>query len=316
MTNIIAVNGVLLVLLTLAGLVPVLIGVYVYKDAKSRHMDAVLWTIIAILVPSFVGLIIYLVIRSNNNNLNCPSCHNPIAAEYVLCPYCGLPLKATCPTCETAVYSDWKVCPKCGAELPLSTDPAALYPKPKNDRKLILILLAAIVIPLTILAFAMVGISSFSSSSASFQMSGELPVGYKEGAVFPAVAEWVERCDENGQGIYVLEFSPQIAHEFYDFVSMPDSFPKTDKEDIFAVVLYISRDQGEIFGNRYISQGGVFECHGKTLDISYETTAIPSDDFTNYQFSYAIFISDNNTINKVRLLIDGRDVEYNLSVAN
>jgi len=36
-----------------------LVGVYVCRDAKARGMDAVLWTLAAILVPDFVGLIFY-----------------------------------------------------------------------------------------------------------------------------------------------------------------------------------------------------------------------------------------------------------------
>ena len=32
-------------------LIPILVGVYVYRDAKARRMDAVLWTIIAVIAP-------------------------------------------------------------------------------------------------------------------------------------------------------------------------------------------------------------------------------------------------------------------------
>lgn len=46
--------------------IPVLIGTYVYKDAKSRNMDAFLWTLVSILMPGFLGLIIYLIIRTNS----------------------------------------------------------------------------------------------------------------------------------------------------------------------------------------------------------------------------------------------------------
>ena len=42
-------------------LLPILIGVFVYKDAKKRNMDAVLWTVIAIFAPGFIGLIIFTV---------------------------------------------------------------------------------------------------------------------------------------------------------------------------------------------------------------------------------------------------------------
>ena len=45
---------VLLVLL----LIPILIGVYVYRDAKRRQMNAVVWTLVAMLAPTFIGFII------------------------------------------------------------------------------------------------------------------------------------------------------------------------------------------------------------------------------------------------------------------
>ena len=52
--------------------IPVLVGYYVYKDAKKRDMDAVLWTLVAVLVPSLIGLIIYLVVRGNTSTFACP----------------------------------------------------------------------------------------------------------------------------------------------------------------------------------------------------------------------------------------------------
>lgn len=38
--------------------IPVLVGVYVYRDANSRGMNAALWTLIAILAPALIGFII------------------------------------------------------------------------------------------------------------------------------------------------------------------------------------------------------------------------------------------------------------------
>jgi RNA polymerase subunit RPABC4/transcription elongation factor Spt4 len=313
MMNGIAVSGVMVVLLILVALIPILIGLYVYKDAKSRRMDAVLWTLVAILVPSFVGLIIYLVIRSNNSNLNCPACHSPIAEEYALCPYCGQPLKASCPTCAAAIEGDWKICPKCGAELALSKDPATVFPKPKKDRKLILILLAAIIVPLTILVFA--SVSMFYVGSSTFTTAGGLPVRIEDAAVFPAVAEWIERCEESGQGLYVLEFSPSKAREFNNYTTGQDNFSQTEQEEIYCAVVYINYDQGEIFDNRFIMRSSGYESRGNTLEISYETTALPSESFSDCQLSYALIISEGITINKTRLLIDGREAEYSLSTA-
>ena len=38
----------------------VLIGVYVYRDAVKRNMNAVLWTLVSVFAPYLVGFIIYL----------------------------------------------------------------------------------------------------------------------------------------------------------------------------------------------------------------------------------------------------------------
>ncbi len=43
---------------------PILIGVCVYRDARKRvDCSPLLWALVAALVPSFIGLVIYLIIR-------------------------------------------------------------------------------------------------------------------------------------------------------------------------------------------------------------------------------------------------------------
>lgn len=44
----------------------VIIAVYVYNDAKNRHMNALLWVLIVLFTGIF-GLIIYLLVRSDKN---------------------------------------------------------------------------------------------------------------------------------------------------------------------------------------------------------------------------------------------------------
>lgn len=57
---------VLLILVCLA--VPIVIGVLVYRDARRQEMPAPLgWALAAALVPSFIGLVVYLVVRSSNS---------------------------------------------------------------------------------------------------------------------------------------------------------------------------------------------------------------------------------------------------------
>ena len=43
--------------------IPVMIGVYVCRDAKRRGMNAALWTLIAVAAPALIGFIIYLLVR-------------------------------------------------------------------------------------------------------------------------------------------------------------------------------------------------------------------------------------------------------------
>lgn len=46
--------------------IPILIAVFVYRDAKKRQdCDPVLWALVAALVPSLIGLVIYLLVRSD-----------------------------------------------------------------------------------------------------------------------------------------------------------------------------------------------------------------------------------------------------------
>ena len=59
-------------------IIPVSIGIYVWRDAKRRRMNAVLWTIIAVFAPTLIGFIVYLLVRSNYSDLECPSCGTPV----------------------------------------------------------------------------------------------------------------------------------------------------------------------------------------------------------------------------------------------
>jgi len=63
--------------------------VWVAKDAKSRGMDnAVLWMILVVLT-GLIGLIVYLLARTQGNLVACPNCHNKRLQVSVRCPHCG-----------------------------------------------------------------------------------------------------------------------------------------------------------------------------------------------------------------------------------
>jgi RNA polymerase subunit RPABC4/transcription elongation factor Spt4 len=97
---------------------------WVYRDAERRGMNGVLWALL-VLIGSFVGFIIYLIVRTEEFSRkftaeptqNCPGCGRVVAQKYAFCPHCGTRLKAVCPNCDKPVSSDWKVCPHCGQKL-------------------------------------------------------------------------------------------------------------------------------------------------------------------------------------------------------
>ncbi len=132
-------------------IIPVIIGVFVYRDASERGMNALLWTIIAVFVPSLIGLIIYLIFRENYSSLSCASCGERIRPEFVNCPSCGVELKDKCPSCGIVVESHYKVCPNCAAALDSYHDnPYSERTVKKGNTSLIVILAIAVLLPLII----------------------------------------------------------------------------------------------------------------------------------------------------------------------
>lgn len=71
--------------------VPILRGVIVYRDAKSRGMDPGLWTVAAAFVPFFVGFIIYFIVSRSSKSTLCSHCGQAFNANFNNCPYCGTP---------------------------------------------------------------------------------------------------------------------------------------------------------------------------------------------------------------------------------
>jgi len=101
-------------LLAIAVVVVVGIGIFVYRDAKKRGMPAVLWALVAVFVPYFVGLIVYLIARQMRQG-SCPRCGGAAPADAAFCPHCGQPVQRTCAACRGRIPPDGRFCPSCGA---------------------------------------------------------------------------------------------------------------------------------------------------------------------------------------------------------
>ncbi len=155
----------MIVIFVVAAAIPVMIGIYVYRDASARGMNAVLWTLVAVLAPSLIGFIIYLLIRGNYSNLRCPVCDARVREDYVVCPGCGTKLRPSCPGCSAPVELGWKVCPRCAAPLPEYQDDIKT-PVKKKDRTLAVVLGAVVLIPLAIILLATVTFTMGSTMSS------------------------------------------------------------------------------------------------------------------------------------------------------
>ena len=70
----------------------VLLGVWTYRDAQNKGMNGILWTAIVFLVPSCIGLIIYLIVRMDNHRVTCSNCNQTVNGKEKYCSNCGMEL--------------------------------------------------------------------------------------------------------------------------------------------------------------------------------------------------------------------------------
>ena len=137
--------------------IPILLAIFVYRDAKARGMEPLLWTLLAVFAPGFIGLIVYLVVRRDHFKLICPQCGNEVQQGFVSCPNCGQKLSANCSHCGTALRPEWNLCPQCGSEVTSGQPflpPMVMKPQTKGMGVAIAAILA---LPLAFVFFMIVG---------------------------------------------------------------------------------------------------------------------------------------------------------------
>ena len=148
----------------------VLIGVYVYRDANARGMNGLLWTIVAMFAPSFIGIIVYLIVRENYAGLACSNCGTQVKPGYNTCPNCGSNLKERCENCGAYVEPDFKVCPNCAHELSHEYQGAVGSVKKKSSNgPLIAILIVLIIIPIIVVVAFLLFMVPVRSGTINFQ---------------------------------------------------------------------------------------------------------------------------------------------------
>lgn len=69
------------------------LGIWTYRDAKNRGLDAGMWTAIVVLVPNLIGLIIYFLVGRNEEMVECNSCNRKVQKSSKYCMNCGNEMK-------------------------------------------------------------------------------------------------------------------------------------------------------------------------------------------------------------------------------
>jgi len=189
--------------------IPILLGVFIYRDASQRGMNAALWTLIVVFL-SFIGLIIYLLERQNYADWQCPVCSAPVTKQYVVCPKCNTKLRASCSNCGCAAKADWMACPHCTSPLSEQNN-GFVTPTKKKDTALVRILMLAIVAP--ILCVVLAGLFGIMSSQATlFTRAGVMDTQFLRVSDFqehPEVNTWLSKCNEDKSRAYALRYQAE-----------------------------------------------------------------------------------------------------------
>lgn len=150
-----------------------IICVLVYNDAKKRNMNGPLWVLITLIVPMFIGLAIYVIVRKDLSDLKCASCSEPVKEIYTACPSCGARLKAICPKCSTPLKSEWHVCPICATPIDSTQKVVSPIKEATSNRAVWIILISVILIP-CLLILAVLSFSLFRKEEGDFSFGIEV----------------------------------------------------------------------------------------------------------------------------------------------
>lgn len=283
--------------------VPLFLGIYTYRDAKSRGMNAILWALVAVLAPTFLGFLIYLLVRGSYSNLTCPNCGTSVRETYVVCPQCGAKLKASCANCGSPVEAGWKVCPQCAEPLGWETQDFTPPVKPR-DKNLWKILLIVIFIPVLFLALLMVSFSTYSSVASHTVHYGEpdfIMLANEKG--FDSTVRGIrDQAKEDAQNIYVMTSAKETMDDMPQWnylIYLPHAIAETVasgyENGLLGSHLRVQCEQGDNQRGEFVmitmyaekEPDIVVECGGKVKPCVEVPVEFDLSQFTNIEYSEA-----------------------------
>ena len=153
--------------------------------------------------------------------------------------------------------------------------------------------MAAVVIPVAILAIGIFGMVGFRSISSSTQTMGTgFGLSAEEGFVPDEVVRWMERCDAAGKGIYALRVSPEKTAEM-NKLAIDGQAP----EDVYYVFIYLNRLAP---GTGYMGEA---QLNKKTVAVAYHSTPIAEGKSPGYELSE--ITATGQKVNDLKITIDG-----------
>lgn len=282
---------VLLILVPFFLCVPLLIGIYVYRDAKRRGMNGALWALIAVIVPALMGFVVYLLTRSGHSDLKCPRCGEAVTEQFLVCPRCGAKLKPSCPRCSMTVEAHWKLCPHCAANLP--EEPSDHTP-PVRHRDLWLgkILLAVVLIPLALLLLLAAALSTTNGAGAMnttyFTADSylEAKAEHWSDKEYTEVSQWLDGCLSDPERAYVLRHKAV-----------------RDGEQIIQYLIYYPAAEE----NKVIESDHEAAFLHTDLTVDFQTTEEP----TGYDLCTVSIYANHEP--KLRIMNNGKKIEHEIT---
>ncbi len=107
------------------------------RDAQRRMENPVVPYLAGLLAAlPFLGVFIYLIVRPTDTlseayerqlaeesllseaetRVVCPTCHERVQEDWLLCPACRTRLKRVCPSCSKLIRPEWNICPYCAKD--------------------------------------------------------------------------------------------------------------------------------------------------------------------------------------------------------
>ena len=68
----------------LVGIAWIFLGIWTYKDATNKGLNAKLWTLIVAFGPSGIGLLIYFLVGRKQSFIKCVNCSKSTATNVVM----------------------------------------------------------------------------------------------------------------------------------------------------------------------------------------------------------------------------------------